>query len=352
MRKWEEKYKEIQSAEFGKKIQNLQVKFDNKTITRDEMRELESLKRQKANIQKVDNVLEYKAKLEKQLSDIKAEQERRKGLLDLKRESKNLEFELHTLKLRQASINQSLKSPNISEEDKQGLKHELTEVNAKINRNQELFSKNYTNIQNVSNIKGKLAEISSEDLANNATSISSKISKCNMICGKLIAGYSWDSIDMKLEQWKDREFKAPKGTAEKMRGAMETEGKYNFSKLYNDKESPFYKEKEEKEAKSLIEVSEFDQKHPRLAKIKNFFKKMGRNIKEAFVGEPDVNDNKEEEDKQVVEVKKSDKDDFREYIKSVAEKGMKEADRERLEAKKKATQEKIAMQSEEKEEER
>ena len=352
MRKWEEKYKRIQSAEFGKRMDELQEKFDKKTITRDEMKELESSKRQKSNIQKVDNVLEYKTKLEGQLKDIKAEQERRKSISDLKRESRNLDFELNTLKLRQASIEKSLGSTQITEEEKKGLRQELAGLKDKINRNQELFSKNYAKIENESNIKGKLTEISSEDLANTATSLSSKISKCNMICGKLVEGYSWDSIDMKLEQWKDREFKAPKGTAAKMRGAEESDRKFDFSRLYNDEKSPFYKGKDDGENKALVEVSEFDQKHPKLAKLKNFFKKIGKNIKEAFVGEPELNEKEEKDTKTAVATEKSGKDDFRDYIKVVAEKGMKEADKERLEAKKREAQQKIARQEQDKEEER
>lgn len=64
MKKWEEKYNQIKSAEFEKRLKELQTKYDSKTITKGELKELESSKRKKENVRKVDNVLEYKGKLE------------------------------------------------------------------------------------------------------------------------------------------------------------------------------------------------------------------------------------------------------------------------------------------------
>ena len=58
MRKWEEKYNEIQSGKLDARISELQEKFNNKTITRDELKEFEKSKRIKENISKVDNVVE------------------------------------------------------------------------------------------------------------------------------------------------------------------------------------------------------------------------------------------------------------------------------------------------------
>lgn len=78
------------------------------------------------------------------------------------------------------------------------------QVLKKNEQNQEAFSKNQLTIAATSKAGGKLAELPDEELQAKRTNISTKISKCHMICGKLVEGYSWDSIDMQLEQWQDR----------------------------------------------------------------------------------------------------------------------------------------------------
>ena len=89
---------------------------------------------------------------------------------------------------------------------------------------------------------------------------------------------------------------------------------------------------------------------------KNFFKRMGQSIKNTFTDKKEDleqldKETESEEKKEPVsktidpEVKaKEEADDFRAYIKSVAEKGMREADKERLEAKREALKQKMAEQ--------
>lgn len=378
MRKWEEKYNEIQSGKLDARISELQEKFNNKTITRDELKEFEKSKRIKENISKVDNVVEYKNKLEGQLKEIKAEQDRRKSLVDLEKEAKKLDGELGRLKIEKAVAESELKTPDLSDDKKAEIEARLAGIKDKMNKNQESYSKNQLTIAATSKVGGKLAESPDEELAGKRTNISSKISKCNMICGKLIEGYSWDSIDMKLEQWQDRKFTSKKETVDKMRNAAKEDKKEKTEKTSsqaregqnreagksktttgrtNPEES---KEKQEEEkAGPLVEVSEFDRKHPRLAKIKNFFKKMGQSIKNTFTDKEEDLEKVEKEEKTPVsqektsEVKaKEEADDFRSYIKVVADKGMKQADKERREAKKEATKQKLAEQNEKDKEER
>lgn len=377
MRKWEEKYNEIQSGKLDARISELQEKFNNKTITRDELKEFEKSKRIKENISKVDNVVEYKNKLEGQLKEIKAEQDRRKSLVDLEKEAKKLDGELGRLKIEKAVAERELKTPDLSDDKKAEIEARLAGIKDKMNKNQESYSKNQLTIAATSKVGGKLAELPDEELAGKRTNISSKISKCNMICGKLIEGYSWDSIDMKLEQWQDRKFTSKKETVDKMRNAAKEDKKEKTEKTSsqaregqnreagksktttgrtNPEES---KEKQEEKAGPLVEVSEFDRKHPRLAKIKNFFKKMGQSIKNTFTDKEEDLEKVEKEEKTPVSQEKTSEakdkeeaDDFRSYIKVVADKGMKQADKERLEAKKEALKQKLAEQNEKDEEER
>ena len=431
MRKWEEKYKEIQSGKLDTRISELQEKFDTRAITREELKELEESKRIKDSISKVDNVVEYKSKLEEQidniveykskleeqLKEIKAERDRRKSLVGLNKEAKRLDNELEKLKLERDKAETKLKSSNLSQDQKEEMEARVAGIKNRINKNQEKFSENQLTIAATSKAGGKLAKLPAEKLIALETNISSKILKCNMICEKLMEGYSWDSIDMKLEKWQDRKFTSKKETADKMRDAANVDKKERTKRSDIQDKGTTREDSKEKTGRinsesskgkeetgkggPLVEVSEFDRKHPRLAKIKNFFKKMGQSIKDTFTDkeedlekvkkevdkektsevktkeEEDLEKvkkevdkektsevkTKEEEDLEKVkkegskektsEVKaKEEADDFRAYIKVVAEKGMKQADDERLETKKKALKQKLGEQNERDQEER
>ena len=383
MRKWEEKYNELQSGKLDTRIGELQEKFDNKSITREELKEFEKAKKIKENMPKVENIVEYRKKLEGQLKELKAEQDRRKSLVDLEKEAKKLDGELSRLNVDKAVAERELKTPDLSDDKKAEIEARLAGIKEKMNKNQEAFSKNQLTIAATSKAGGKLAELPDEELQAKRTNISTKISKCHMICGKLVEGYSWDSIDMKLEQWNDRKLTSKKETAEKMRQSAKEDKKEKAERpdpeAKKEEKAPLKREgtgkerpiatpvpeakkdekaeqKEDKEEKSLVEVSEFDKKYPRLAKIKNFFKRMGQSIKNTFTDKKEDleqldKETESEEKKEPVsktidpEVKaKEEADDFRAYIKSVAEKGMREADKERLEAKREALKQKMAEQ--------
>lgn len=390
MRKWEEKYKELQSGKLDTRIGELQQKFDNKSITREELKEFEKAKKIKENMSKIENIAEYKEKLEGQLKELEAEQDRRKSLVDLEKEAKKLDGELSRLNFDRAVAERELKTPDLSDNKRAEIEARLAGVKEKMNKNQEAFSKNQLTIAATSKAGGKLAELPDEELQAKRTNISTKISKCHMICRNLIEGYSWDSIDMQLEQWQGRKLTSKKETAEKMRQSAKEDKKEKAERpapeTKKEEKAPLRREetkterpiatpipeakkdeqaeqKEDNEEKSLVEVSEFDKKHPRLAKIKNFFKRMGQSIKNTFTDkeedleqldkEAEGEEKKEEaqEKKEPVnktidpEVKaKEEADDFRAYIKSVAEKGMREADKERLEAKREALKQKMAEQ--------
>ena len=343
MKKWEEKYNQIKSVEFEKRLEELQTKYDSKSITREELKELESSKRKKENVQKVDNVLEYKGELEKQLNRLKAEKTRRNNLSMNNKEIMRLQHELKGLKYRQEFVQQLMDNNNLSEQEKQDYRNELVGLHEKVNRNQELFSKAYNARNELENSTKELALIPDEELYGKITNISSKISKCNMICGRLVEGYSWDSIDVKLEKWKEREFRGEKGTLAKMQEARGPVRESALSQLSTELgKVPAGKEEENTDSREIVEISEFDLDHPRIAKIKNFFKNVVRKVKKVFNRDETIDADfveETEEAKQEVkeEVKETpnidDNKEFRDYIKVVAEKGMEAAKREKLEAK-------------------
>ncbi len=342
MRKWKEEYKNIKSGKLDSRISELQEKLNKKTITKEEYKELQNSKKIKENIFKIDNVLEYMNKLNIQLYEIKVEETRRKKISDSEKVLKKLDEEYQKFEKEKASTEAKLKDSSLNDTEKAELKDKLSKIIEKMNQNQKDFSTNQLAINLAMGQQGKLVNIEQKKLDAKKMNISSKISKCNMICDRLVKGYSWDSIDMKLEQWQDRKLTANKGTTDKMRNAIQQEEK---SKNENEKVE------EKVEPTALVEISEFDQKHPRIAKIKSFFKKIGKNVKNYFKKEESEQQIKLEEKAKKEEMEQPtkvdekttrEKDDFREYIKVVAEKGMEQADKDRLEAKKKEVQQKMA----------
>lgn len=376
MRKWEEKYKEMKSGKLDKRPSELGEKFNNKTITREELKEYEKLKRIKDNISKIDNVMEYKNKLNEQLKQIKNEQDRRKKLVDLDKEAKKLESELERLNTEREVAEKKLKERDLPTDKKLEIESKLLDIKSKMDKNQENFSKNQLTMASSLKADRKISELSREQLELKKYNISSRISKCNMICARLMEGYSWDSIDIKLEKWQDKKFTSDKETSNKIRKMTEANNKEELSTKIEENHNTL-NELEESDTNSKLnkeilevpaEISEFDRKHPRFAKIKEFFKRVGYKIKDTFkIGEKyaeeynvenekklktesnklettkqEFSENKGNIQKENREEKlKNENEDFRKYIKVVAEKGVKEADKERLDAKKKIVQKKI-----------
>ena len=345
MKKWEKKYNVIKSAEFEKRLDELQLKFDSKSITREELKELESSKRKKENVQKVDNVLEYKSKLEEQLTKVKAEEARRRKLSMTSKEMKRLQHELEGLKSRQEFVQKIIGKGNLPEQEKQDYREELIGLNEKINKNQDLYSKTYKDREEIEGSSEKLALLSDEELQGKIIDVSSKISKCNMICGRLVEGYSWDSIDVKLENWQEREFRGEKGTLAKMQRASEPVRESALSQLSTELgKAPAGRVEEHTNSTEMVEISDFDLDHPRIARIKNLFKNAARRVKDFFRRDNAIDaDFVEEIEEEVKEVVKEtpnidDNKEFRDYIKVVAEKGMEAANREKLEARRRELQ--------------
>ena len=337
-RKWEELYEEMKDGKLDELIAKLQEKYDNKTMTREELKNLQTYKRIKENLPKVANVFEYRGKLEENLKKLKAENDRRKNLRDSTKENQKLESELANLMSERAKIEDELKKVDPKDSKKAELEGKLAEVKTKIDKNNELFSKSQETISSIPMAEMAFRNLSDDDVEARSVEISTKISKCNMICSTLLQGKSWDAIEFKLDNWRDRELKGKKSDLDKMkkateRGKTERTGEEMPDVSGTSRESKEEESSKDEEGKNLpVKQSEFERKHPRLAKFVNFFKNIGKK-KEKTV-EPE----KEEEPQP-----KADKgEEFKKYIKEVAEKGMKQADKDRLEEKKAQAKAKIA----------
>ena len=202
MRKWEEKYESLKNGEFDDRIDELKEKVDDKTATREEFKEYEKLTKSKANIDKIENILSYKEKLEKALKEVDLEILSRKAMDDLDKEKKELEAEMEKLEAKRDEIDSKL-SGEKSEEKRAKLEQERKDVEGQIKSNNEAFAKNQKSFMSFAGRDAQLKDADNKKLNAMGLEISSRIKKCNMIAAALVDGKSFDTIDLKLADWKD-----------------------------------------------------------------------------------------------------------------------------------------------------
>ena len=343
MRKWEEKYEKLKNGEFDARIDELKQKVDEKKATREEYAEYQKLSVAKGNVGKVQNIIEYREKLKSILEDIKKENQEREALKKANEEREKIEEELKGIQEELKSITVQLKDKSLTPEKRAQLEAKKAELKGKRDDNTKKYLANQEALKTGLSRTGKYKDYDEKDLENLKFETSSKISKCNMVANSLVSGLSWDSIDLKLDNWaKDRKL-TPKD--EKSKDPIEAarrarEAKVKGFKLDPDIDKEF--EDEPKEPKSDKPEHEeggkldrtFADKHPRLARIGNFFKgirdKIMRNEKDEVHNtetkkpvrkeEPEVTEKAKNEGREVVDL------GFKEYIKVVAEKGYEVAD--------------------------
>lgn len=159
-------------------------------------------------------------------------------------------------------------------------------------------------------IGGKSSEfekISKEDLEMMSNKLSIQLSKTNFYANRLIKGYNIESIrtSEKENDWKMKATGKEAKKMEELKSASkddklieqmtEEQLAKNVKEIINQEVKP----EEKVEENSMVEVSEFEQKHPRLAKIKKFL----TNIKDKVLS----NIKKEEKEEQKEENKDIDK---------------------------------------------
>lgn len=327
MRNWEEKYEKLKNGDFDDRIDELKAKVGAKTATREEFQEYEKLSKARGNVEKVKNVLEYRDKNKTLLEAVKEEIKLREEMKKANEETIKLEVELAGIEQNIENITKALKDKSLTPERRTELEMEKTELESKIDNNNKKYVENQKLLQSGLNRDGKLKDYSEKDLEVLKLEVGAKISKCNLVARSLVNGLSWDSIDLKLDNMytkKDKKFK----NADKTQKLANKENKVVEEKEDLDiisSEENLRKNEELRNKKEKKE--EFENKHPRLAKIGNWFRKIFKRDMMLPEGKDESKDVEplEEESK----IKKSD-ESFKEYIKLVAEYGYKDAKKEGL----------------------
>lgn len=322
------------------------------------------------NLPKVDNVKEYMDKLESDLAILKEEYEARKqgeqNEIDLANLDKEIDANLKRQdeiiakkKENKKKIEQSKDSDEIERLQKENddIDEELAKLKFQAGENNKKFAKLHdSDSQNQAgaqmSTKRYLARFTNEDLRVKCFEISTMLSKCNMVASNLMKGLSIDSIQVKLEGWKDRKFtsKDPlpltrKEKVAKQQGQSSTKGATNkvdpIGVIHGT--SP---QTTQVQSQVPAKTSEFAKEFPRLAKR---FPNMGENFlgkallaakkhlpkrKEKTNVDPNATTvlNKQSNGNSIQQSQQEKKEMFRNYVKydvlEVADKGLEEAKKE------------------------
>ena len=339
MSKWEDKYNEYKDGGIDNVISELLSKG---VTTKEQKKEYDKLVKIKGKMPQVENVIEYRDKLKEQLNELKTELHTRETLANASKKIEQLGQEIDRLQEQSAKVSKQLKDPKLTDEKRAELQAEQNEIGTKMAKTQDGIKENEDILNSAVGTKRDLQDLSTEEIKKRTVDTQTKISKCNMVAHNLLNGLNWNMIDMKLDNWQDRKFTSKDG---KLKDEIETskgskkEDREETQKMGKEDEEVFYFDDLEEDAPSKNPPAlTFAQKHPRLAKIGDFFKGLKDRIFKN--GKDDTQNtetkgafNKEQEDKEL---------DFKEYIKQIAEKGMDGLAAEEKAARQQAAKEKLA----------
>ena len=292
-RKWEKDYEEYKSRS--------ESEGEAKPTTPEEYRKAEVEKKIRENLPKVEKIIQTKKTLTERLEKLIQDKEkydkgieRKKELgqqeKQLEEEASKLDEEITKLASRRNEIYDLMMKA--SPEEKAKLEEELKqnqEVSkkneGKYGANREKFNKNQEELKNMlTNSKPE------KDYDKKIQTTKNMISKCNFIGKNLMQGKRMDDITVDLKNWKDRSFTDKSKETKTKTEASKTEKKGSAPVKHSDKEHHEEKnikdtldndkpKKDENKDNKPAKISEFFEKHPRLAKIKNFFVKTFNTVK-------------------------------------------------------------------------
>ncbi len=323
------------------------------------------------NSSKIENILSFKKELVGKTADLLTQKNEIEKLdtskTKLESAIKKLDDDRQKSVDRIKKIEEELKNPQLKEEDKQKLQREKQEKLKNIQENDVKF-------QEVANTRdavvSKIEQYDKDKINKEILKNEQLLGKCDLIGANLVKGRSMEEISTSLQNFK---FTPNKDFAKKIQAMRDMYGK--------DKEQPMKENKEEskdkgnaadknkdseadlteeieqgvqraieqedrkdaegKEENKPAKVSEFDQRHPRLAKVKNFIKNAWTTIKDKITKEskelePEIKESettkaeKQEQETKEPKIKNSDFEyamkhldgqDQDEVLKTIAEKG-------------------------------
>lgn len=271
------KTKEAYQEALETKKSEIQKEIKTKKEEVDLMRkELEKYENYKKNKDKIKNILEYRnalqARLEKLPKDLSKEIEnKQKDTLAIAEGIKQYSNEIE--ELRKQAKN------DMPEDQKRIL---LFTLKTKIEARESLRNKKYELNYQIRNLEGQQKSYNS-DVEDKKIIYERRISKCNIIAANLLKGKNIGEFELKVEP-ASKKFTSPDGKIAQQINATKnalqnktqaTSQPTQYSNLNQQKMSPNGLTK-------VGELDEFKEKHPTMAKIRDFFKRIKDKIKRSI----------------------------------------------------------------------
>ena len=335
------------SEEYGKQQNKMKELEEKKQKTVEEKEKLEKVKER---MPQITNVIEYRNKLKDELKDLKQELKARGNLEESKQKIHEAEKQIAEFQNEYEELSKQLRDPNLKPEKRAEIEGKQKEINEKMAKAQDDRQETEENLNKDLKQERKLSNLSNQELEEKIFNTQTRISKCNLVAHNLLNGLSWEEIDMKLEDWKDKKFTSKDGKiSEKVnlaKGEREDSEKIEVIEFTSDIKDPnednniiSSEEKLKENEKRMRRKARNEKIKSGINKVKNWFRNIfGRKQPEL------LEDKKEDKEPEQEDVKKP-KDDFREYIKFVAEYG-EDADKKLQEARKAELKEKFGRTNE------
>ena len=351
--RWEEKFKKYNKNEADKRIKSLELKLNEKSITKEEYQELNKEKTIRGNIDKVANIMELRDKLLAEQEEIKNELKRRETLAKTGIENQKIEEEYDKLNADYSKLKDELKNAD-NKEDKEKIQEKIDKLNIKRQENNDKYVANQKMLLDNMSGKDKQRENNSkQELETRAFEIGIMISKCGIVASNLMKGLSWDSIEIKVQNAK---YTSRENITEKAKEVNKTKAKRKSiedaaiesetKKIAKDVQRIKAEQEKENQEIALMTSSAFLTNHPRIAKFVNGIKNGFNSIVNKFKKGKNEKQNTENETIEEGSKTGNSRDEFFEYIKVVAEKGIEGAAKQDKEARKEKAKEQFKKNKE------
>lgn len=340
--KYKKMYEELKSGEKDQRLEELKNKIIEKTATQQEYKEAKRIEKAKENLVKVESVMKLQEKINaeasKVIGTINRINSKNKITEELDKKLVELEEELAKIEEEKSKMQEELKTA--TGENKAVLTVKIKEENKKIEENNSKYQKALQSKLNIENTKdvelGKYDKMTMEELDEKQNDLRNKSARCDLVIVNLLKGRNLDDISVQLDNYQNRTFKCNEKLSNRRKARKEDKTKDAEPEISDEELTEIEKglERETKKIENkarketaLTTESEFAKKHPRLAKIGNWFKnifskkeKNGQTVKNAPEKEAkiekDVN-----KDKAIEDIVNSNENDFKKYLKDITKNG-------------------------------
>ena len=305
--KWEIQFEEYQNGGLDKNLEEVKAKYNNKEIdAKQYIKEQKRIEKIKNNLSKVENLVKFRYELNDLKSMLEDELINRYGQAKSIVNSKEIDKKIEEsdkkneeLLTRIDEIKAKLKNKNLTKNEIENLQKGLKENEKKLDANNKEFlelnaRRNNNKQSSIEQANGQqFSMLKSDDLKKEYSKVCMKLSRNNFFAKRLLKGYDIESIKIedKNIDWEAKKYTINAKQIEKIKklkeAAKENEKSIDKSEKTPEKITEEAEKKigedvkeimKDKESTALIEVSEFERKHPRLAKIAKFFSNIKNKI--------------------------------------------------------------------------